>query len=187
MHNHSILTVPIEQLQPGRPIGRTTLFLQKNILRRNFLGRIQSLNFLTGKVEIPTNPTFADHHSVERLQDKVVSELGEYTASRHPGQRNRFPRLLLLLSPLRSLHPDTLEDLFFSGLIGNIQIDSVIPYILKMEPREYQNHLGAKQESPVKSEGDLSIEEEDKGSQVKVEVSLTSAPGLPPPEVHSST
>merc|ERR1719391_886538 len=64
----------------------------------------------------------------------------------HPGDKNRFPRLLLLLSPLRSLHADTLWDLFFSGLIGNIQIDSVIPYILKMEPREYQNHLGVKEE-----------------------------------------
>ena len=83
---------------------------------------------------------------MERLQDKVVSELADYTSSTHPGDKNRFPRLLLLLSPLRSLHADTLEDLFFSGLIGNIQIDSVIPYILKMEPREYQNHLGVKEE-----------------------------------------
>ena len=93
-----------------------------------------------------TPPLLADHHSVERLQDKVVSELADYTSSTHPGDKNRFPRLLLLLSPLRSLHADTLEDLFFSGLIGNIQIDSVIPYILKMEPREYQNHLGVKEE-----------------------------------------
>jgi hypothetical protein len=94
----------------------------------------------------------ADHHSVERLQDKVVSELADYTTSTHPGDKNRFPRLLLLLSPLRSLHADTLEDLFFSGLIGNIQIDSVIPYILKMEPREYQNHLGVKEEPSVPAE-----------------------------------
>ena len=93
----------------------------------------------------------ADHHSVERLQDKVVSELADYTSSTHPGDKNRFPRLLLLLSPLRSLHADTLEDLFFSGLIGNIQIDSVIPYILKMEPREYQNHLGVKDEPMAES------------------------------------
>ena len=77
----------------------------------------------------------------------------DYTNALHPGDKNRFPRLLLLLSPLRSLHADTLEDLFFSGLIGNIQIDSVIPYILKMEPREYQNHLGVKEEPSGPTEG----------------------------------
>ena len=81
-----------------------------------------------------------------------MGELADYTSSTHPGDKNRFPRLLLLLSPLRSLHADTLEDLFFSGLIGNIQIDSVIPYILKMEPREYQNHLGVKDEPNVPGE-----------------------------------
>jgi len=26
-----------------------------------------------------------------------------------------------------------MEELFFAGLIGNVQIDSVIPYIMKME------------------------------------------------------
>merc|ERR1719192_2236920 len=110
----------------------------------------------------------ADHHSVERLQDKVVTELMDYTNAIHPGDKNRFPRLLLLLSPLRSLHADTLEDLFFSGLIGNIQIDSVIPYILKMEPREYQNHLGVKEEPSGPTEGSenpatTNLEETDAG------------------------
>lgn len=100
----------------------------------------------------------ADHHAVERLQDKAVSELESYCSRLHPGDRNRFPRLLLLLSPLRAIHADTLEDLFFSGLIGNIQIDSVIPYILKMEPREYQNHLGSTRPG-VKTETDHSLTE----------------------------
>ena len=35
------------------------------------------------------------------------------------------------------LQPDLLEELFFSGLIGNVQIDSVIPYILNMQLAEY--------------------------------------------------
>ena len=51
---------------------------------------------------------------------------------------NRFTNLLLRLSPLRSLQPDVLEELFFAGLIGNVQIDSVVPYILKMESSEYK-------------------------------------------------
>ena len=97
-----------------------------------------------------------------------MTELMDYTNALHPGDKNRFPRLLLLLSPLRSLHADTLEDLFFSGLIGNIQIDSVIPYILKMEPREYQNHLGVKEEPSGPTEGSenpatTNLEETDAG------------------------
>jgi len=131
----------------------------------------------------------ADHHSVEKLQDKAVAELEDATNKKHPGDRNRFPRLLLLLSPLRSLHSETLEDLFFSGLIGNIQIDSVIPYILKMEPKEYQTHLGANPEehqeessspepsspgSPGKRDSDKESEDMDtSSSSLKVEVSLT--------------
>ena len=31
------------------------------------------------------------------------------------------------------LQPDLLEELFFSGPIGSVQIDSVIPYILNMQ------------------------------------------------------
>merc|ERR1719232_390685 len=131
----------------------------------------------------------ADHHSIEQLQDKAVAELEDATNKKHPGDRNRFPRLLLL-SPLRSLHSETLEDLFFSGLIGNIQIDSVIPYILKMEPREYQNHLGVKAEresfspeptspaSPVKQETESSLSNQDinlSSSPLKVEVNFVSA------------
>lgn len=133
----------------------------------------------------------SDHHCVEALQDRAVAELEDATVRAHPGDRNRFPRLLLLLSPLRSLHSETLEDLFFSGLIGNIQIDSVIPYILKMEPKEYQNHLGSSSgqedqeqessssaspepsspESPVKDTEDMDTASA--GSSLKVEVSLT--------------
>jgi len=90
----------------------------------------------------------ADRHGVEKLQDKAVSELEQCCLDSNPNDKNRFPRLLLLLSPLRSLQPDTLEDLFFAGLIGNIQIDSVIPYILKMEPQEYQTHI-EESSSPV--------------------------------------
>ncbi len=57
---------------------------------------------------------------------------------------SRFSNLLLRLAPLRSLQPDVLEELFFAGLIGNVQIDSVVPYILKMETSEYQAQFGGK-------------------------------------------
>merc|ERR1719278_1955643 len=69
---------------------------------------------------------------VESLSDRVLSSFRN-----HCRDKNRFPRLLLCLAPLRSLQPDLLEELFFSGLIGSVQIDSVIPYILNMQLAEY--------------------------------------------------
>ena len=119
----------------------------------------------------------ADQHAVERLQDKAVVELERHCSARPGGpDRARFPRLLLLLSPLRSLQPDTLEDLFFSGLIGNIQIDSVIPYILKMEPREYQTHLGRGEGGPAPRPAPRSPPPApQQNSQLKVELNFISA------------
>ena len=72
-------------------------------------------------------------------------ELREYctsSASSASESESRFSNLLLRLAPLRSLQPDVLEELFFAGLIGNVQIDSVVPYILKMETSEYQAQFG---------------------------------------------
>jgi hypothetical protein len=80
---------------------------------------------------------------VEMLRDKAVQELKNYCQSKSEDPETRFCRLLLSLSPLRSIQPDVLEELFFAGLIGNVQIDSVVPYILKMESSEYQNQFGA--------------------------------------------
>ena len=80
---------------------------------------------------------------VEMLRDKAVQELKNYCRSNSEDPETRFSRLLLSLSPLRSIQPDVLEELFFAGLIGNVQIDSVVPYILKMESSEYQNQFGA--------------------------------------------
>ena len=73
---------------------------------------------------------------VVKICDKAVLDLKEYCSAKKG--ENRFTNLLLRLSPLRSLQPDVLEELFFAGLIGNVQIDSVVPYILKMESSEYQ-------------------------------------------------
>ena len=80
----------------------------------------------------------------DKVTDAAVSELRDLCAD-----EARFSRLLLRLSPLRSLQPDVLEELFFAGLIGNVQIDTVIPFILNMEPEEYKQQfnspsLGAK-------------------------------------------
>ena len=88
---------------------------------------------------------------VEHLREKSVSELKEMCAANDNNNEDstdgidrssRFENLLLRLAPLRSLQPDVLEELFFAGLIGNVQIDSVVPYILKMEASEYQSQFG---------------------------------------------
>jgi len=69
--------------------------------------------------------------------DAAVSQLREYSEENHPSDPNRFSKLLLRLSPLRSLQSDVIEEIFFTGLIGNIQINTIIPHILKMNPDEY--------------------------------------------------
>merc|ERR1712141_864669 len=86
---------------------------------------------------------------VVKICDKAVLELKEYCESKG---ENRFTNLLLRLSPLRSLQPDVLEELFFAGLIGNVQIDSVVPYILKMEASEYQTSPFVKDDIKVESD-----------------------------------
>ena len=75
---------------------------------------------------------FSNTHTTSTTRQTITS-----ISHDHPGL-TRFSDLLLRLSPLRSLQPDVLEELFFAGLIGNVQIDSVVPYILKMEASEYQ-------------------------------------------------
>jgi len=89
---------------------------------------------------------------VVKICDKAVLELKEHCSKKG---ENRFTNLLLRLSPLRSLQPDVLEELFFAGLIGNVQIDSVVPYILKMESSEYKTQQQNSGDLKVKSDDDL--------------------------------
>merc|ERR1719471_2690048 len=101
---------------------------------------------------------------VEHLRQKSVSELKEMCAANDNNNEDpasdgidrssRFENLLLRLAPLRSLQPDVLEELFFAGLIGNVQIDSVVPYILKMEASEYKV-------SQQQNSGDLKVKSDD--------------------------
>lgn len=66
----------------------------------------------------------------------------EYEEQEYGEQPDRLVRLLLRLPALRALSPEIMEELFFAGLIGNVQIDSIIPYILKMETGEYNTQMG---------------------------------------------
>lgn len=53
----------------------------------------------------------------------------------------RLSRLLLRLPALRLMSSAVMEELFFAGLIGNVQIDSIIPYILRMETTDYNTQI----------------------------------------------
>ena len=92
-------------------------------------------------------PFFADHphvshlRQIEKIQDQGMRELGEYCAQVHADQPYRQGKLLTRLPALRLLNPAVMEELFFAGLIGNVQIDSIIPYILRMESEDYSSQL----------------------------------------------
>ena len=44
----------------------------------------------------------------------------------------RLGKLLLLLSSVKNIPADLLEELFFPGMVGSVKIDNVIPYVLTM-------------------------------------------------------
>ncbi|KAL3289717.1 hypothetical protein HHI36_023117 [Cryptolaemus montrouzieri] len=80
----------------------------------------------------PDQPELLLRKQIEKLQEKAFQSLKDYVHNSFPDDNDRFPRLLLRLPPLRGLDPSILEELFFAGLIGQVQISSVIPYILRM-------------------------------------------------------
>lgn len=45
---------------------------------------------------------------------------------------NRLSKVLLKFNALRALDPMLIEELFFTNLVGSIQIENVIPHILEL-------------------------------------------------------
>ncbi|XP_070559532.1 orphan steroid hormone receptor 2-like isoform X3 [Ptychodera flava] len=87
------------------------------------------------------HPGLVNSRQIEKFQEKAVQELQEYVSRAYPNSTDRFPKLLLRLPALRLLNPSIMEELFFAGLIGNVQIDSIIPYILRMETADYNTQI----------------------------------------------
>ena len=80
--------------------------------------------------------------ALAELRDQTLRHSGSDT--KHSGsdpRHSRYSKLLLRLSPLRSLQQDVLEEIFFGGLIGNVQIDAVIPILLNMNQQELRQFL----------------------------------------------
>uniref|UniRef100_A0A1B6BYX3 Nuclear receptor subfamily 2 group C member 1 n=1 Tax=Clastoptera arizonana TaxID=38151 RepID=A0A1B6BYX3_9HEMI len=94
------------------------------------------------------SPEFIDYpglhirKQVDKLQEKAFQELRNYVCRSTPDDQDRFPRLLLRLRPLRILQAQVMEELFFAGLIGSIQIETIIPYILRTDSLEYFSPSG---------------------------------------------
>lgn len=72
---------------------------------------------------------------VQRLQQYVLCSLRKLIASQDLSTYEadeRFNSLVLNLMPLSALESDSIEDLFFSNLVGQVQIDNMLPYILTL-------------------------------------------------------
>lgn len=87
------------------------------------------------------NPNINSVSQVEKFQEKAQQELIAHCQRTYPTSPERVAKLLMRLPPLCALSPSIMEELFFSGLIGNVQIDSIIPYILRMETAEYNSQM----------------------------------------------
>ncbi|XP_041965067.1 nuclear receptor subfamily 2 group C member 1-like [Alosa sapidissima] len=89
----------------------------------------------------PDHPGIDNTLQIERFQDKAIMELQDYVVRTYPEDAYRLSKLLLRLPALRLMSAAITEELFFAGLIGNVQIDSIIPYILKMESTDYNSQV----------------------------------------------
>ncbi|XP_056273021.1 nuclear receptor subfamily 2 group C member 1 isoform X2 [Pseudoliparis swirei] len=87
----------------------------------------------------PDHPGIDNTPQIERFQEKAYMELQDYVTTSYPEDSYRLSKLLLRLPALRLISAAVTEELFFAGLIGNVQIDSIIPYILKMESTDYNS------------------------------------------------
>ncbi|KAJ8002630.1 hypothetical protein DPEC_G00160880 [Dallia pectoralis] len=89
----------------------------------------------------PDHPGIDNTMQIERFQEKAYMELQDYVTRTYPEDSYRLSKLLLRLPALRLMSAAVTEELFFAGLIGNVQIDSIIPYILKMESTDYNSQV----------------------------------------------
>lgn len=87
----------------------------------------------------PDHPGVDGSGQIEKLQEKALMELQDYVQKSYPDNIYRLTRILTRLPALRLMNSSITEELFFTGLIGNVSIDSIIPYILKMETAEYNS------------------------------------------------
>jgi len=74
---------------------------------------------------------------MERYQQRCVQELHEYDTQNFHDSNTRPSLLCVSLASVRLLSPTIIEELFFAGLIGSVEIGSIIPYIMRLDAVEY--------------------------------------------------
>nr|XP_045371322.1 nuclear receptor subfamily 2 group C member 2 isoform X3 [Camelus bactrianus] len=89
----------------------------------------------------PDHPGLTSTSQIEKFQEKAQMELQDYVQKTYSEATYRLARILVRLPALRLMSSSITEELFFTGLIGNVSIDSIIPYILKMETAEYNGQI----------------------------------------------
>ncbi|XP_076859262.1 nuclear receptor subfamily 2 group C member 2 isoform X2 [Brachyhypopomus gauderio] len=89
----------------------------------------------------PDHPGQSSSNQIEKFQEKAQMELQDYVQKTYPDDTYRLARTLMRLPALRLMSSSITEELFFTGLIGNVPIDSIIPYILKMETADYNSQV----------------------------------------------
>ncbi|KAL1021524.1 hypothetical protein UPYG_G00014370 [Umbra pygmaea] len=89
----------------------------------------------------PDHPGLNSCSQIEKFQEKAQMELQDYVQKTYPDDTYRLTRMLMRLPALRLMSSSITEELFFTGLIGNVPIDSIIPYILQMETADYNTQF----------------------------------------------
>jgi hypothetical protein len=148
--NH--LQTTMQEGSPEKIPGERVKIVTDTIMKlQEFVSNMQRLNvddteyayLKTLALFSPDHPSVPNVRQIEKFQEKTHHELQDYVSQQYPEQPDRMVKLLLRLPALRLLSPAIMEELFFAGLIGNVQIDSIIPYILRMETAEYSSQVMA--------------------------------------------
>ncbi|KAL5013414.1 hypothetical protein ScPMuIL_007684 [Solemya velum] len=157
IHNH------LQSLQQDKLDGRIKLVIEHILKLQRYIQTMTALQLQPEEYAYlkalslfsPDNPALTNVRQVEKFNEKIQSEFQQYLSEVYPNSTDRMSKLLLRLIPLQSLNPSIMEELFFSGLIGNVQIDSIIPYILRMETAEYNSQMASQGIMHTSGAGDI--------------------------------
>uniref|UniRef100_A0AAY5EY62 Nuclear receptor subfamily 2, group C, member 1 n=1 Tax=Electrophorus electricus TaxID=8005 RepID=A0AAY5EY62_ELEEL len=152
MNVETILTAIVSHLQSSLEEEKLSAERVKQVMEHiwrmqefcNSMSRVNpdAYEYAYLKATVLFSPDFAGVDStlqIERFQEKAYMELQDYVSRAYPEDTYRLSKLLLRLPALRLMSAAVTEELFFAGLIGNVQIDSIIPYILKMDSTDYNS------------------------------------------------
>ncbi|XP_066523166.1 nuclear receptor subfamily 2 group C member 1 [Hoplias malabaricus] len=152
MNVETILTAIVSHLQSSLEEEKLSAERVKQVMEHiwrmqefcNSMNRVNpdAYEYAYLKATVLFSPDYAGVNStlqIERFQEKAYMELQDYVSKVYPEDTYRLSKLLLRLPALRLMSAAVTEELFFAGLIGNVQIDSIIPYILKMDSTDYNS------------------------------------------------